>query len=128
MTKLEEVKELRNDPAVHYNCCQSVLMVFAQECGISRETACRLGAHFGSGMRMGSVCGAVTGALMALGALGCGDEARKELVQAFKEKNSCLDFADLLRQAAAQGEERKAHCDRLVEECITLTEQICGKQ
>ena len=31
MTKLEKMKALRNDPAVHYNCCQSVLMPFAEE-------------------------------------------------------------------------------------------------
>ena len=127
MTKLEKMKALRNDPAVHYNCCQSVLMPFAEECRISEEAACKLGAHFGGGMRMGSVCGALVGALMALGAMDCGDEARKKLVEEFKAKHECLNCADLLKRAVDQGVPRKVHCDGRVEECVTLVEELSGK-
>ena len=51
----------------HLHCSQSVLAAFAEECGISEETAFRLGSCFGSGMRRGNVCGACVGALMVLG-------------------------------------------------------------
>ena len=51
------------------HCSQSVLAAFADECGITEEQALKLGSCFGSGMRKGEVCGAVTGALMVLGLL-----------------------------------------------------------
>ncbi|MBQ5441600.1 MAG: C_GCAxxG_C_C family protein, partial [Firmicutes bacterium] len=41
----------------------------AKECSITEEEAFKLGSCFGSGMRKGQVCGAVTGALMVLGLL-----------------------------------------------------------
>lgn len=53
--------------ADHLHCSQSVLAAFSEECGISEETAFRLGSCFGSGMRRGNVCGACAGALMVLG-------------------------------------------------------------
>lgn len=127
MTRQEKVNALRNDPAVHYNCAQSVLIPFAAECGISEETARRMAANFGSGMRMGSVCGAVTGALMALGAMGYGEEESKRLLQAFRERNGSVDCADLLRTAHEQGIERKPHCDRMVRECVALVVELTGK-
>lgn len=49
------------------NCAQSVFCVFAQEGGLSREKALLIASCFGGGMRCGEVCGAVTGALMAIG-------------------------------------------------------------
>ena len=53
--------------ADNLHCSQSILAAFAEECGITEEQAFRLGSCFGSGMRRGNVCGACTGALMALG-------------------------------------------------------------
>lgn len=51
------------------HCSQAVLAAFADECGITKQQAFRLGSCFGSGMRKGEVCGACTGALMVLGLL-----------------------------------------------------------
>lgn len=48
-------------------CSQAVLAAFADELEMSEETALKIGACFGSGMCKGEVCGACTGALMALG-------------------------------------------------------------
>ena len=53
-----------------FNCCQSVLVSFAADLGLTEEQAFALGSNFGAGMRMGSACGALTGALMALGLMG----------------------------------------------------------
>lgn len=64
---MEKAKELRADTGRHYNCAQSVLIPFAADAGIDEEAAFRVAANFGGGMKMGSVCGAVTGGLMALG-------------------------------------------------------------
>ena len=127
MTKREKVLALRADATVHYNCAQSVLIPYSEECGLDEKLACKLGAHFGSGMRMGSVCGAVTGALMVLGAMGYAEEESRRLLREFREKNGSLNCAELLRSAHGRGEERKVHCDRMVEECIAYLEEISKK-
>ena len=66
---LDRAKELRASTAPPYNCAQSVIVPFADVIGMDEDTAYRMGANFGGGMKMGSVCGAVTGALMVLGSL-----------------------------------------------------------
>lgn len=49
-------------------CSQSVFTAFSEELGLDRETASKIATPFGGGMaRMGEVCGAVSGALMAIG-------------------------------------------------------------
>jgi C_GCAxxG_C_C family probable redox protein len=51
-----------------FNCAQSVLIPFAREGGLTEAEAARIASPFGAGMaRMQETCGAVTGALMALG-------------------------------------------------------------
>jgi C_GCAxxG_C_C family probable redox protein len=51
-----------------FNCSQAVCSALAPHFGVSEEVALRIGAAFGGGMgRMGEVCGAVTGAFMAIG-------------------------------------------------------------
>ena len=121
---MEEAKGLRARIDVHFNCCQSVLVPFGQACGLSREEAYRLGAHFGAGMKHGATCGAVTGALMVLGMAGSGNDAAAELMRRFREHNQALDCATLLGLAAERGEERKSHCDRMVYEAGELLEEL----
>ena len=124
-TYLDRARELRGDTAVHYNCAQSVLIPFAEDFGMSREEAFRVAANFGAGMRMGSVCGAVTGALMALGLAGKDDPAVvSELVRKVKGNHEGLiDCRDLLRVNHEKGREQKPHCDDMVYECVGL---VCG--
>jgi len=51
-----------------FTCGQAVLAAFAGESGLSRDAALRLGCAFGGGIaRLGGTCGAVNGALMAIG-------------------------------------------------------------
>ena len=51
-----------------YNCAQAVFITFAEELGLDSKTAFKIATAFGGGMgRKQEVCGAVTGALMALG-------------------------------------------------------------
>lgn len=53
-----------------YNCAQAVACAFCQETGIPEEQLRALAASFGGGMgRLREVCGAVSGALLVLGAL-----------------------------------------------------------
>ena len=48
-------------------CSQAVFAAFAEQFGITEKQAFQIGACFGGGMCKGEVCGACTGALMALG-------------------------------------------------------------
>ena len=128
MDRMEETRGLRARTDIHFNCCQSVLVPFADQCGLSKEAAYRLGAHFGAGMKHGATCGAVTGALMVLGMAGAGEDAALELMRRFRWKNQVLDCAGLLRMAAQRGEDRKCHCDRMVYEAVELLEELLEKQ
>jgi C_GCAxxG_C_C family probable redox protein len=68
MSRPETAVEIfRNEHA----CSQAVLLAFAPDCGLSVEDATRVAAGFGGGMRLGSTCGAVTGAAMVLGLALC---------------------------------------------------------
>ena len=50
-----------------YNCSQSVLLAMCQHWGIESDLVPKIATGFGGGMgRSGSVCGAVTGGVMAL--------------------------------------------------------------
>lgn len=84
-------------------CSQAVFAAFAVEEGLPEEQALKIGACFGSGMCKGEVCGALTGALMAIGLKygQCrpGDLASRarcnaltnQMMDKFKEENgSCL--------------------------------------
>ena len=124
MTRMEETQGLRARTDVHFNCCQSVLVPFADACGLDREAAFQLGANFGAGMRHGGTCGAVTSALMVLGLAGKGPDEATQFMRRFREKNQALDCAGLLRMAKENGEERKPHCDRLVFDAVEILEDL----
>ena len=64
MTHIEKATKLFEKK---FHCSQAVFAAFAEELGITEQQALKIGACFGSGMRKGEVCGACTGALMALG-------------------------------------------------------------
>ena len=50
-----------------FMCSQAVFAAFSEKFGVSGGQTLRIGACFGSEMNKGDVCGACTGALMALG-------------------------------------------------------------
>lgn len=123
---LERAKEIRAIVEPHHNCAQSVIMTFNRDTDISDDIAYRMAAHFGGGMKNGSVCGVVTGALMTFGLFGLDSP---ELAQAtfkfFKEKhNDMLMCTDLLRENAAKGGQKKPHCDALVYEMVEFVESV----
>lgn len=104
-----------------YSCTQAVLAVYGREKGVPLETAMKLATGFGGGMsRLGLTCGAVTGAIAALGlAHGQGaaseGEAKEETYACvaafagqFKERHGALSCRDLLGYDLSLPEERKA--------------------
>lgn len=120
MTHLEKAQELRARTDVHFNCCQAVLVTFAEEMGLTEEQACALGANFGSGMRCGSVCGTLTGALMVLGMKGYDEEQSTAFLRRFREDHGEINCAALLKKSHEAGIPRKEHCDGLVFEVVQM--------
>ena len=60
------------------NCCQAVLVAFADELGRDEKELLRLGSGFGSGMgTMEGTCGALVGAVMVSSLLSPDGEAMK---------------------------------------------------
>ena len=115
------------------NCAQAVLSAFAAQTGLSEETALRLASPFGGGIaRQGQVCGALTGALMALGlqrgnstAQGKDETYRisEEFVRAFQQKHGAILCRELIEydlstpeglQAAREGKVFASVCPALV--------------
>jgi C_GCAxxG_C_C family probable redox protein len=120
MTHLEKAEELRARTDVHFNCCQAVLVTFAQEMGLTEEQAYDLGANFGSGMRCGSVCGTLTAALMVLGMKGYDEVASSAFLRKFREDHGAVECAALLKKSHDAGIPRKEHCDGLVFEVVQM--------
>ena len=59
---VEEAMKLRNATPMCNNCAQTILRVYAEEMGMSEDLAAVVGSNFGSGMRCGGTCGAITAA------------------------------------------------------------------
>ena len=127
MTHAEQAAAYFRIPDPHHNCAQSVLMPFAKEAGLTEEQAFALAANFGSGMRHGSTCGAVTGALMALGALGYKEEESRALLNAFREREGDLTCAKLLAIGKEKGLKKKDHCSQMVAAAAALVEELIQK-
>lgn len=125
-----------------YACSQAVLLAFAPRLGISDDIAAGVASAFGGGMaRNGWTCGALTGALMAIG-LYAGNRtadggARKEdayarvnaLLGRFVEEHGATECRALTgydlsdpaqREAASSAGVFKTVCPRLVRTAATL--------
>ena len=109
-----------------YNCCQSVATVFAEELGYEEEASMKAATYFRGGMQMGSVCGAITGGLLALGLSGVDDAAAvNEYYRKIRSNHDgMMNCKDLLRVNAEQGGEKMPHCNAMIRECIGYVEEI----
>lgn len=126
MNYVEKARELRNAEGIHYNCAQAVIIPFAHEMNLTEEQACALCAHFGGGMRHGSTCGTITGALMVLGNLGYDEKEAMAILRQMKERHGATDCPTLLRTSHERGEPKKAHCDALVYEMVEMLSALIG--
>ena len=81
--------------------------------------------YFRGGMQMGSVCGAVTGSLLALGLSGVDDpQAANELIRKVRSNHQdMINCRDLLRVNAENGGEKMTHCNAMIRECIEYAEE-----
>ena len=80
-----------------YNCAQAVLGAFCEEGGLDTNTAFRLANGFGGGMRCGEVCGAATGAILAIG-LQCGFYIENDVAQKGFCNRKTYEFIEKFRQ------------------------------
>ena len=116
-----------------FDCSQVILMDCAQALGMSREEAAKLAACFGGDMWQGDTCGAVSGALMAIG---CkyghsrpNDADKKNVMLAklnefqtkFKEKRGTLICRELLGYDLSKPEEMQ----KIMDEGLLTT--LCPK-
>lgn len=127
---LDKAKELRNDPVMHYNCAQAVVLAFSEVLGIDEETLMKLTANFGGGMKMASICGTVTGGAMVLGLFGMDNvRALNLFYQKVKDRHEgLLMCADLLKLNASKGLPKKPHCDQMVYDSVQFVEEILQEQ
>ena len=88
-----------------YNCAESVLKAFNEDTGLDIPVS--MASPFGSGMTVGSTCGAITGTLMAVGALkgrNTSEEKNnsriltKEVITKVKEKYGTLECIELKKK------------------------------
>ena len=122
----DKAVQCRNSVERHYNCAQATVVPFAEAAGLDEETAMRFAAGFGGGMKRASVCGAVTGGLMALGLFGIDDpQTLGEYHRRIRENHdNYLECKDLLRINAEKGLPKKPHCNAMVYEVVDLVTQI----
>ncbi len=131
----------------NFNCAQSVFVAFASQLGMDESQALKLASPFGGGVaRRGQICGAVTGALMALGlAQGTDTPARKEdayglgqeFLQRFESRHATILCRELLDcdistpEGRQQARERGAFtelCPLFVRDAAEIAQAMLGER
>ena len=123
-----------------YVCSQAVFGVFCEEFGLSKNDAFKIGACFGSGMRQAEVCGACTGALMAIG-LKYGEDKEtcnrlsNRFFEEFAKENGSFICRNLLEcdistpegvKYALDNNLFKEFCPKMVASAVKITEELIG--
>ena len=135
MEKAEQAVELFNQG---YCCSQAVLAVFSEDLGLSKENALKIASGFGGGMKMAQLCGAVTGAIMALGLKNGPDKNKMteyvlEFVKKFEGINGSVICRELMgcdictpdgMQAAKEKDLFNALCPKLVQDASEILEEM----
>ncbi|MBN1182915.1 MAG: C_GCAxxG_C_C family protein [Bacteroidales bacterium] len=133
-----------------FNCSQSVFATFAEDLGIDVDSALKIACGLGAGIgRMQKTCGAVTGAILALGLkYGKGlhdDESKKakaylmamkfiEEFTALHKSTECLELIghDMKTEVGMKAiDENNLFvnvCAKLVKDATTITEKLLKEQ
>ena len=94
-----------------FNCAQCVLCACGKYTGMDRDSSLAVACGFGGGVRCGEICGAISGAVMAIGASNKDAPSRvaplaKRCTNAFREKYGFVRCLDLKRAGVS--------CDELI--------------
>jgi len=140
-----KVKEAVEKFEKGFNCSQAVLSSYSKQFDLNCEKAYKVATGFGGGMRMGDICGAVTGAYMVLGLkygnVTAEDQEEKaktyekveEYTKRFKARNDSVICKDLLGCDVGTAQGRKeaqdkglytSICPRLVQDAAEILEQV----
>ena len=131
-----------------FNCAQSVLAAFADQTGLTEQQLMDLAGGFGGGTGTGELCGAVSGAVMALGLMTPVDmndpvaskkrtqALSKEFQKRFVEKFEALRCQDLLQKQFAPDERTPAavamgitgHCSVMIVTAVEIIEAMLEEQ
>jgi C_GCAxxG_C_C family probable redox protein len=142
----------REEDAVQYfadglSCAPAVFAAFGKEMGLTEDDCLKIGCAFGGGMaRHQYTCGAVTGALMALGLYfgrGAGDgpekkeltyEKTNEFIEEFTRLHGSLNCRELLQglNMNAPGDKKKIEeqqlfktlCPKYVRDAAEIVEKL----
>lgn len=113
--RVEESRRLHRSGC---NCCQAVVLAFADRLPIDREAATAVGSTFGRGLSgMREVCGCVSGMAMVCGLLGHSAEARL-VAEQFREEEGDVVCARLLQPG------RKPCAELVVDAVRMLSEKL----
>jgi len=138
---------LKSETAVNnfsngYNCAQSVFLAFCEEYGLEGKTALKLTCGLGGGFRSGELCGAVSGAVLAIGLkdgqFDLEDNESKALchskmigfIDQFREQFSSITCKDLLgydistEEGKAQHQHGKPVCTEMVKRAAELLVEL----
>jgi C_GCAxxG_C_C family probable redox protein len=98
MTKEERINRARALHRQGCNCCQAVVMAWADKLPIDKEAAMNVAAPFGRGLAgTREVCGCVSGMAMVCGLTGHNADTRT-LIERFREEHGDIVCARLLAQ------------------------------
>lgn len=113
MTKDERMERARQLHKGGLNCCQAVLLAYADKLPVDESVAKMVSAPFGRGLSgMREVCGCVSGMAMVCGLSG-NDDVLKSAINDFKNSNGDVVCARLL-------EKGKKPCNDLVAEAAAI--------
>ena len=144
---MDHAELARNLFRMGYNCAQAVFCAFAEDMGLDLDTAARLSSSFGGGLgRLRELCGALSGAELALGllrgyadvedpALKSAHYARvRELAERFRAQEGTILCRELLKDVkttpGGEPEPRTPEfyaarpCLRLVGEAAAILEEM----
>lgn len=129
-----------------FNCAQAVFTTFSGDLGLEQQSALKVACGFGGGMgHTGGPCGAVSGAVMAIGLKHgkCNPEDNDakaktyelvaEFSKRFKEKHGSLLCTELIGhdltspngvKAAREAGVFQTVCPRLISDAISIAEEI----
>lgn len=102
-----------------YNCAESIVRVFNDEKGFNIPV--QIASPFGTGMAVGTTCGAITGVIIALGALKGREEATaksearkyaKEIMSKIKEKYGTFECIELKKRGIS--------CQDIIEDAYNI--------
>lgn len=127
MDRREEILKMRTQ--MGYNCAQAALCALEDMTNLDRETAIAVTEGAGGGMRCGEICGALSGAVLALGLI-CKNrgepmirnarvkELTEKLTERFKEREGHLACRDLLAECG------HANCNKYIIDAVEIVSEL----